>query len=140
MEKTVLIIIAVVVALVGIIITTMIYTSYPEQEQKATKVKNISASEFQQQKEQQPGIIIDVRTQEEWDEGHLAEADRHHNLLNGDFEAQIDSLDKDETYYLYCRTGNRSGQAAELMAENGFENVYNIGGFQNLVDAGLEAE
>lgn len=140
MEKNVLIAIAVVVALVGIIITTLIYTSYPDEEQKTTKVKNISASEFQQQQEQQPGVIIDVRTQEEWDEGHLAEADLHYNLLNGNFEAQLDSLDKDETYYLYCRSGNRSGKAAELMIENGFANVYNIGGFQNLVDAGLEAE
>lgn len=140
MEKTVLIIIAVVVALVGIIITTMIYTSYPDEEQKTAKVKTISAPEFQQQKEQQSGIVIDVRTQEEYDEGHLAEADRHYNLLNRDFEAQLDLLDKNETYYLYCRSGNRSGQAAELMVKNGFTNVYNIGGFQDLVDAGLKAE
>ncbi|MDZ7680804.1 MAG: rhodanese-like domain-containing protein [Fodinibius sp.] len=50
---------------------------------------------------------------------------------------QLKSLDKDKTYYLYCRTGNRSGQAAELMVENGFDNVYNIGGYQDLVDAGI---
>lgn len=86
------------------------------------------------------GVVIDVRTQKEYEAGHLALADRHHDLLNGDFEAQLDSLDKDKTYYLYCRTGNRSGKAAELMAEHGFEHVYNIGGFQDLVDAGLESK
>lgn len=86
------------------------------------------------------GIVIDVRTQKEYDDGHLALADRHHDLLNGDFEAQLDSLDKNQTYYLYCRSGNRSGKAAKLMTERGFEQVYNIGGFQDLVDAGLESE
>lgn len=111
-----------------------------ESENENASVQNISAAEFQQQEEKQPGMIIDVRTQEEYDEGHLANVDAHYNLLNGDFEVRLNSLDKDETYYLYCRTGNRSGQAAELMVENGFDNVYNIGGFQDLVDVGLESE
>ncbi|WP_440999733.1 rhodanese-like domain-containing protein [Fodinibius sp. SL11] len=100
----------------------------------------ISATEFQEKVKETPGVVIDVRTQEEYDEGHLANVDHQFNLLNGDFEASLDSLDKGETYYLYCRTGNRSGQATELMKKNGFENVYNIGGFQELVDAGVESK
>lgn len=103
-------------------------------------VKNLNPTDFKQHSEDGSGVVIDVRTQEEYDEGHLARVDRHHNLLNGDFESQLDSLDKDQSYYLYCRSGNRSGQAAQLMIKNGFTNVYNIGGFQDLVDAGLEAE
>ncbi len=135
MNKTIIIIAVIVIA-------AIVLFSFLSNEDKKNKsgitVKNISANEFKQQKEQQPGIVIDVRTQEEYDEGHLAETDQHRDLLNGDFEAQIDSLDKDETYYLYCRSGNRSGQAAELMVEKGFENVYNIGGYEDLVSAGLE--
>ncbi|GAA5522838.1 rhodanese-like domain-containing protein [Aliifodinibius salicampi] len=100
----------------------------------------ISSEEFEQKYSEVPGIVIDVRTQDEYDEGHLAVTDRHHDLLNGDFEARLDSLDKNKTYYLYCRSGNRSGQAAKLMIENGFENVYNIGGFEDLVAAGLESK
>lgn len=126
-----------VLAVAGIVMYNFILDD--GQKIKSAEVKNISAAEFQQKKEQQTGTVIDVRTQEEYDEGHLADVDRHHNLLNGDFEAQLDSLDKNETYYLYCRTGNRSGQAAELMIGNGFENVYNIGGFKDLVDAGAES-
>lgn len=125
-----------------IVIATIVFLGFLSNENKKNKsgitVKNISANEFKQQKEQQPGIVIDVRTQEEFVEGHLAETDQHHDLLNGDFESQLNSLDKDQTYYLYCRSGNRSGQAAELMVENGFENVYNIGGYEDLVNAGLE--
>lgn len=105
-----------------------------------TAPQTIKASEVHEKLEQDPGVIIDVRTKEEFEEGHLAEADRHLDLLNGDFEAELNSLDKNRTYYLYCRSGNRSGQAAELMIDNGFSNVYNIGGFQELGAAGFEAE
>lgn len=100
----------------------------------------ISTEKFQKKINETPGVIIDVRTQKEYNQGHLAKVDHQLNLLNGNFEASLDSLDKEETYYLYCRTGNRSGQATELMKENGFENVYNIGGFQELVDAGIESK
>lgn len=99
----------------------------------------ISAEQFQEKVDETPGVIIDVRTQEEYNQGHLAKVDDHLDLLNGDFEASLDSLNKEKTYYLYCRTGNRSGQAADLMKEKGFNNVYNIGGFQDLVNAGVES-
>ncbi|PAU94638.1 rhodanese [Aliifodinibius salipaludis] len=99
----------------------------------------ISAEQFQEKVDETPGVVIDVRTQEEYNQGHLAMVDDHLDLLNGDFEASLDSLNKEKTYYLYCRTGNRSGQAVELMKENGFKNVYNIGGFQDLVNAGIES-
>ncbi len=99
----------------------------------------INAEQFQEKVDETPGVIIDVRTQKEYNQGHLADVDHQLNLLNGDFEASLDSLDKEKTYYLYCRTGNRSGQATELMKKNGFENVYNIGGFQELVNAGVES-
>lgn len=111
----------------------------PEKQAEKKAPVRLTAQEFQKKVKQQPGIIIDVRTQEEYDAGHLAAVDQHHNLLNGDFKAQLKSLDKDKTYYLYCRSGNRSGQAAQLMIQNGFNNVYNIGGYQDLVDAGLES-
>jgi phage shock protein E len=109
------------------------------REDSKSEQTRITAEQFQKQVSKNPGIVIDVRTQEEYDAGHLAMTDRHHDLLNGDFEAQLSSLDKDSTYYLYCRSGNRSGQALELMKENGFEQVYNIGGYQDLVNAGLES-
>lgn len=136
MNKTIIIIAVIVIA--AIVIFSFLSNSENKKNKSDTTVQNISAKEFQQQKEQQPGIVIDVRTQGEYEEGHLAETDQHHDLLNGDFKAQIDSLDKDETYYLYCRSGNRSGQAAKMMVEKGFENVYNIGGYEDLVSAGLE--
>lgn len=61
-----------------------------------------------------------------------------YNLTSGEFEEKLDSLDKSKTYYLYCASGNRSGKAAEIMKENGFENVHNLGGYNDLVEAGFE--
>jgi len=108
--------------------------------QNGAENTRINAEKFQEKVNETPGVIIDVRTQKEYNEGHLADVNYQLNLLNGDFEASLDSLDKEKTYYLYCRTGNRSGQATELMKKNGFENVYNIGGFQDLVEAGVASK
>lgn len=99
----------------------------------------ISPDTFREKVQETRGVIIDVRTPEEFQQGHLALADYNSNLLNGDFEAHLDSLSKNETYYLYCRTGNRSGQAAEIMKNKGFDKVFNIGGYQELVDSGFES-
>lgn len=108
--------------------------------QSETESTRINAEQFQEKVAETPGVIIDVRTQEEYNQGHLANVEHQLNLLNGDFEAALDTLDKEKTYYLYCRTGNRSGQATKLMKKNGFKNVYNIGGFQDLVDAGVASK
>lgn len=83
--------------------------------------------------EQEPGVVIDVRTKGEHEQGHLAITDAQHDILNGDFQAEIANMDKNKTYYLYCRSGNRSGQAARMMKQEGFEKVYNIGGYDDLV-------
>ena len=107
---------------------------------KKNSKDRMDAETFKQQHQETPGIVIDVRTQDEYDDGHLKIANQHHDILNGDFQQQLDSLDKNETYYLYCRSGNRSGQATQMMKDQGFESVYNIGGYSDLVSAGLESE
>jgi phage shock protein E len=101
---------------------------------------DISISEFKELVAKEPGVIIDVRTKREYDNGHLKKTDHLFDFLTGEFHEKIDGLDKDETYYLYCRTGNRSGQAARIMKELGYEKVYNVGGFDELSAAGFEAE
>ena len=109
-------------------------------ETKSTMSIDISTVEFEEKRAETEGVIIDVRTQDEYNEGHLAEADFQYDLMNGEFQSQLDSLDKDKTYYLYCRSGNRSGQAARIMKKAGFEKVYNVGGFEELAGAGFETE
>lgn len=81
-------------------------------------------------------VVIDVRTPEEFAEGHLAGA---RNLsLAGDFETEVARLPRDARYVLYCRTGNRSAQAADIMERLGFTDVLDAGGLSDLAAAGAE--
>jgi len=101
---------------------------------------DLTTTEFKEKIKSQPGKVIDVRTIDEYNQGHLKITDDQHDWMNGEFQDAVENLDKDNTYYLYCRTGNRSGQAAKMMKSEGFENVYNIGGFEDLANAGFETE
>lgn len=100
---------------------------------------DISATEFKEKLDRERGVIIDVRTKEEYNAGHLKLTDDQVDFLNGDFQDSIKSLDKNKTYYLYCKSGNRSGKAAKILKEEGFKNVYNVGGYEDLVNAGFES-
>ena len=72
-------------------------------------------------------MIIDVRTESEWNAGHLARAI---HLPLDIFEQNIASLveDKQQIVYLYCRSGNRSGKALQIMQGLGYVNAKNAGG------------
>ncbi|HMU97379.1 MAG TPA: rhodanese-like domain-containing protein [Chitinophagales bacterium] len=71
--------------------------------------------------------LIDVRNPHEIEEisieGHVAI-----NIQHPSFVEKINALDKNKTYFVYCRSGNRSGQACKYMASQGFENLYNMKG------------
>lgn len=81
-------------------------------------------------------VVIDVRTPEEFASGHLADA-RNIDVQADSFHAEVDELDRDSTYVLYCRSGARAGAAGEMMLEMGFTDVANAGGFEDLAAAGL---
>lgn len=83
------------------------------------------------------GLVIDVRRPDEVAQGRLAGA-LNANLQADDFEAVVSGLDRQTPVYLYCRSGNRSGQAAEIMQAMGFRTIYNIGGYESLRAAGAE--
>lgn len=131
---------AIISIIIFLIAAFILYTFFSTSDQQMNNSLDISTQEFSEKIKDNPGVVIDVRTDEEYQNGHLAIADHQFNLMDGEFESKLDSLDQDKTYYLYCRTGNRSGQAARLMKEKGFENVYNIGGFQDLAAEGFETE
>jgi len=70
-------------------------------------------------------VILDVRTPEEFAEGHLSGA-VNVNLVAPDFERRLGALDRAKTYLVYCRTGNRSVKAIQSMARLGFRSVYHM--------------
>jgi phage shock protein E len=83
--------------------------------------------------------VIDVRTPAETAEGMLAGA-LNIDISGADFRERIAALDRDGRYLLYCRTGNRSAQAAALMRELGFRDVIDAGGYDALVAAGAPTD
>ncbi len=77
-------------------------------------------------------VILDVRTEGEIEEGYIAKMKQIDFLEGQTFLEEISKLDKSKNYYIYCRSGNRSGQACDIMEQLGFETTYNLeGGFMN---------
>ena len=74
--------------------------------------------------------VIDVRTPEEFATGHLDGA-ININWQDPTFADQVSALDKDGVYIIYCRSGNRAGQAIDAMTSMGFSNLTNAGGVDN---------
>lgn len=82
-------------------------------------------------------VILDVRTPEEFGEGHIADAALL-DFYRDDFADELAKLDRDVPYVLYCRSGNRSGQARAMMETLGFESVDDVdGGILNWQAEGL---
>ncbi|WP_205618400.1 rhodanese-like domain-containing protein [Schaalia suimastitidis] len=77
--------------------------------------------------------IIDVRTPEEYAQGHL-EGAINIDLSSPSFADTIAQLDTAGSYVVYCRSGNRSGQALTLMTNAGFVDVTNAGGLQEAAE------
>ena len=73
-------------------------------------------------------VVLDVRTNAEVADGIIPNAIHIDFYLGEAFVDKIDTLNKDKNYYVYCRSGNRSGQACAIMEELGFENAYNLEG------------
>ena len=73
-------------------------------------------------------VILYVRTDAEIEEGIIPNA-IHIDIYKGqEFINEIEELDKSKSYYVYCRSGNRSGQACKIMEELGFDKTYNLEG------------
>lgn len=73
-------------------------------------------------------ILIDVRTKNEYDNGHLDSAINYDimDMLNGSYP----SIDKNREVYLYCESGNRSMMAKNLMENVGFQKVFDLGSME----------
>jgi rhodanese-related sulfurtransferase len=85
-------------------------------------------------------VTLDVRTPEEFGEARIGGASNL-DFYAADFADRLAGLDKSLPYLVYCRTGNRSGQALDMMRDLGFEQVYNLdGGIVSWNEAGFPVE
>lgn len=97
-----------------------IYKTISTEEAKSLIVENQGNINF---------VILDIRTPEEFAEGHI---DGAQNVdFYDSFEPEITKLDKNRTYLIYCRSGNRSNTANDIFKQLGFKEVYELDGGYN---------
>lgn len=102
-----------------------------------SSVTDLSVADFANTIATEDVVILDVRTPGEFATGHIANA-INIDAESGSFASQIESLDKTKTYAVYCRSGNRSGNATKIMAESGFTSLYNmLGGTIDWTNSGF---
>lgn len=116
MKKTILL-------AVGLISVTLLLAACSSD----SAAQKVSPKEFSEVISNPSVVILDVRTPQEFAEGHLADA-INIDFQSGNFEQEIAYLDKTKTYAVYCRSSNRSGEAVKVMADAGFTKMYDMDG------------
>lgn len=92
-------------------------------------MQNLTQSQWREQlEEDNNAIILDVRTNMEVAEGMIPNAKQINIQDTATFMEKIKQLDTSKNYYVYCRSGGRSGQACMIMNSLGFQNTYNLMG------------
>ncbi len=106
-------------------------TATPNQETQLQIIENITPQEaftlIQNNKDNPDFVTLDVRTPEEFVDGYIEDA-VNLDYYSETFRNELNDLDKDKTYLIYCQSGNRSGRALDIMEELNFREVYNISG------------
>jgi rhodanese-related sulfurtransferase len=94
-------------------------------------MKELSQEEWKSQLEKDDkAVILDVRTEEELEDGYIPTAKNLDIHKAQEFVNGVEKLDRDKNYYIYCRSGKRSAQACTILNQMGFANTYNLeGGF-----------
>ncbi len=85
-------------------------------------------NDFQEILDKNNYIIVDVRTKEEYDTGHIKDSI---NIPVDDIESRINELDKNKTILVYCRSGRRSTTAYNILKDKGYKS-YNLGAYESI--------
>lgn len=113
--------------------------SCANHSQQPQGVQLVSVQAFSEALKTTPNAtIIDVRTPEEFQSGHLPDA-VNFNVLAPEFQAQVSKLDKTQPVFVYCKVGGRSADAVAKMKGMGFTTIYDMkGGYMAWSSAGME--
>ena len=119
------------------------------QGQKSEQVKDgqksdfvrVSANEFDKVLTDTAIVLLDVRTADEYAAGHIKGTRWNIDVLKPDFDSlAVSQLQKDKTVALYCRSGNRSKRAAQILTSKGYRVIELSTGYNGWVKAGLPVE
>ena len=128
--------------LIGLVLALLLVVAACSSGSDTATIDLVSPAEAAQVVEDDPAglVVLDIRTPEEFNDVRLAGA-INVDYYDADFADQLDALDKNDPYVMYCRSGNRSSDAIKTMKELGFVEVYEIdGGIVNWYDSGFPVE
>ncbi|MCS6974544.1 MAG: rhodanese-like domain-containing protein [Cyclobacteriaceae bacterium] len=95
---------------------------------RSQNITTLDVAQFEKQlKEKADKIILDVRTPEEYSDGHIPGSVMI-DYYKSDFRQQINKLDKTKPVFVYCASGVRSSSAAKILVQSGFTQVFNLQG------------
>lgn len=111
----------------------------PANQKDGGGPNSLSAKEYAERfyRANVPHALIDVRTPDEYASGHLTGSS---NIPLQELPDRLGEIPREQPVALYCRTGNRSGQAAHMLRDEEFAEVYNIGGLSDLAAQGLPTD
>jgi len=107
------------------LLTPLLFISACAQNTQNKSYTDVNSQEFSKLITSGKGTLLDVRTENEFKNGHIANAGQL-DIYNPDFRSRILLLPKDQPVYIYCLTGSRSRSAAQLLSQNGYKQVYNL--------------
>src|SRR5438046_3719146 len=113
----------------------------PSAEKKEAKgFKNVDVAEFETLRADKKNVVLDVRTQKEFEAGHIPGA-VNIDVNAPDFPERVTKLEKNKTYLVHCGAGVRSARACDKMSQLAFPKLYNLeGGFKAWETAGNKPE
>ncbi|MCX7548200.1 rhodanese-like domain-containing protein [Xanthomarina sp. F1114] len=121
-----------------LIFSLFLITFFSCKETRSEQIKVVTAEEMQDILDLEEVQLIDVRTPEEFNDGHITNA-QNINFYSDTFEEDILKLDKSKPVILYCKSGRRSAACSEKLVEAGFVKVYDLkGGITQWKHQGLE--
>lgn len=127
-------------ALAFLLTLLLLTTATLAQTVEKDSIQVLSIAKFEKLSAKRKANILDVRTPEEVAEGHLVGA-KTVNFLGANFTTEVQELNKNKTYLLYCRSGTRTRKAADAMQKMGFKHVYMLdGGITAWKEAGKPIE
>lgn len=94
---------------------------------KTDGVELLNSDKFEQKLDVENVQLVDVRTPEEFAEGHLPNA-INVNVMDDNFDAEMAKLDKEKSVMVYCKSGGRSAKAASKLKVQGFKNISDLDG------------
>jgi phage shock protein E len=126
-EKLIGVLVVILVAFLG---STLRAEDKPAEKPASKAVEKITIEQFEEKAKEKDVVILDVRSPEEFKEGHVPGA-TNVNVSDEKFAEKVEALGKDKSILVYCRSGKRSTVATEKMSKMGFEKLYNFVGSMN---------